>query len=99
MEQKEKDTGQKSFHEKDQEWKAKQGEQKTKRKGAFASDAVGDSSLFDDERVAYAKVKSKTEAPRPSSFQFTEYDPTKPKRTTKKSVHAFKSKSKYKRRK
>jgi len=101
MEQKEKEIGQKSLHDEDQEWKSKQRERekKTKRKGAFASDAVGDSSLFDDERVAYAK-KSKTEAPRPSSFQFTEYDPTKPKRKTKKkSVHAFKSKSKYKRRK
>lgn len=101
MEQMDRENDRKSLHDEDQEWKARQKERekKTKRKGAFASDAVGDSSLFDDERVAYAK-KSKTETKRPSSFQFTEYDPNKPKRKTKKkSVHAFKSKSKYKRRK
>jgi hypothetical protein len=97
--EKDKERGQRSVHDEDEAYKSKQRAKKAKRKGAFASDAVGDSSLFDDEKVAYAK-KPKTDAPRPSSFQFNGYDPNKPTRKTKKkSVNAFKSKSKYKRRK
>ena len=63
MEKEDRTSGLKSVHDEDQEYKAKQREREkkqTKRKGAFASDAVGDSSLFDDEKVSYAK-KSKTE--------------------------------------
>ena len=127
MEQKDREVGQQSIYDEDQEYKSSQREQekKAKRKGAFASDSAGDSSLFHGERVAFAK-KQKSESPRPSryvlcarlhviscpkssllimllllSYQFTEYDPNKAykKKPKKKSVHAFKSKSKYKRRK
>jgi ATP-dependent RNA helicase DDX27 len=102
MEKENRTSGLMSVHDEDQEHMAKQREREkkqTKRKGAFASDAIGDSSLFDDEKVSYAK-KPKTETIRQSSYQFTEFNPDNPKRKgKKKSVHAFKSKSKYKRRK
>jgi ATP-dependent RNA helicase DDX27 len=124
----EKEIGRKSVYDEDQERKAseKKREKEKKRKGPFSSDAIGDSSLFDDERVTHTK-KAKAEEKRPSryvyfartlngicmrltaslfsylrphSYNFTGYDPSKP--TTKgkkKSAHAFKSKSKHKRRK
>ena len=87
MEQQDRETERKSIHDEDQERKTKQKERAKngKRKGAFASDAVGDSRLFDDERVVYSK-KTKADAQRPSSFHFTEYDPNKPTRKTKKNL-------------
>ena len=70
LELKKKEREQKSVHDEDQEWtRHMKGEQKTKRKGAFASDAIGDSSLFDDEKVAFTK-KAKTEEKRPSRYVF-----------------------------
>jgi ATP-dependent RNA helicase DDX27 len=66
---------------------------------AVASDAAGDGGLFSEEKVAFSK-KSKEEeerAPAKSSYFFKEYDPNK-KRGKKKAHHAFKSRSKYKRR-
>jgi hypothetical protein len=70
LELKKKERGQKSVHDEDKEWtRQEKREQKTKRKGAFASDAIGDSSLFDDEKVAFTK-KAKTEEKRPSRYVF-----------------------------
>ncbi|KAL7537308.1 hypothetical protein ACHAXR_007730, partial [Thalassiosira sp. AJA248-18] len=69
------------------------------RQKAASSDAAGDSGLFSEERVAFAKKPKKeaTEAPEKSSYTFHEHDPNK-KRGKKKSHHGFKSGSKYKRR-
>ena len=79
--------------------KAKQSSMK-KRKGAFASDALGDGDLFGDEAVAYASKPKKEATTAKSSIEFKEYDPNKPTRKHKaKGHHGFKSKSKYKRRK
>jgi ATP-dependent RNA helicase DDX27 len=69
-----------SVHEEDrlleqQQQKRKQQQQqssKIKRKGAFASDAAGDSSLFEDEKVAFSKKKTSKEEdkerPAPSRY-------------------------------
>ena len=86
-----------SIHEEDQIRKERQKEKSNKkRKGVFATDTLGDSSLFGEEKVAYSKVRE--DKPAPSSYQMREYDPDKArKKTKKKSVKAFKSKSKYKR--
>jgi hypothetical protein len=75
--------------------------EKKKRKGGFASDAMGDASLFNEERVTHAKKAAKNEADvRPNTYHFNGYDQSKTgKKTKKKSVHKFKSKAKYKRRK
>ncbi|GFH45457.1 ATP-dependent RNA helicase DDX27 [Chaetoceros tenuissimus] len=75
-----------------QEKKRKQKEksEKKKKRGAFASDALGDSGLFDDERVAQVQK---------SAFEFQGYDPDKQRKHKAKSHHGFKSKSKFKRRK
>lgn len=70
-----------------------------KKKGSFHSDAaIGDSSLFDEHRVTHAK-KNSTEN-QPSSYHFHGFDPSMgdKKKPKKKSVHSFKSKSKFKRR-
>jgi hypothetical protein len=91
----------KSLRDEDIERKQKRKKVKTakKRKGAFATDALGDSDLFGDEAIAYAAKPKKAVAAK-SSFEFTEYDPNKPTRKHKeKSHHGFKSKSKFKRRK
>jgi len=70
-----------------------------KRKGAFHSDAaLGDSSLFDEHRVTHAKkINSEHQ---PSNYNFHGFDPSRgdKRKPKQKSVHSFKSKSKYKRR-
>lgn len=70
------------------------------RQKAAASDAPGDGGLFSEERVAFAKKprKEATEAPAKSSYSFKEFDPNKKRGSKKKAHHAFKSRSKYKRR-
>lgn len=70
------------------------------RKKAANSDAAGDGGLFSDERVAYAKKpkKESAEAPIKSTYQFKEFDPNGKKANKKKAHHAFKSRSKFKRR-
>ncbi len=86
----------KSVHDEDAERAAR------KRKGRIAQDSLGDSSLFSEEKVAYApkKKKGNDEERQPSTFNFRGYDPLKDgKRKGKgQSHHKFKSKSKYKRR-
>ena len=84
-----------------QEKKLKQKEksEKKKKRGAFASDALGDSGLFDDERVAYESKSNKKPKVQKSSFEFKGYDPDKQRKHKAKSHHGFKSKSKFKRRK
>lgn len=75
---------------------AKKEHQKKKIKKADAN-AVGDSSLFNEDNVIHAKRKKHKE----ESFQFRDTSieqPMRRKRTKKKAVNAFKSKSKYKRR-
>jgi ATP-dependent RNA helicase DDX27 len=73
---------------------------KTKRKGAFASDSLGDSALFEDERVAFSKKAKGGEEARPSTYSFRGFDPSKDGTKVKhRGVQKFKSKSKYKRRK
>jgi ATP-dependent RNA helicase DDX27 len=72
---------------------------KKKRKGAFASDALGDSGLFDEERVAHSKKEKDGEKARPSSYQFRGLSALDGKKINKSGVHSFKSKSKFKRRK
>ena len=69
-----------------------------KRKGAFATDALGDSGLFGDEIIAHEPKPKKVKVAK-SAFEFTEFDPNKATRKNKaKAHHAFKSKSKFKRR-
>jgi ATP-dependent RNA helicase DDX27 len=76
-------------------------EKKKKRKGATAQDAFGDSTLFGEEKIAYApKKKAGEEEERvQSNYNFQGFDPAKDgkKKPKKKGVHKFKSKSKYKR--
>ena len=91
-----------SLHDEDVERKEKRKKKEKnvakKRKGAFASDALGDGALFGDEAITHAKKPTK-EVAAPSSFTFTEFDPNKPTRKHKaKAHHGFKSKSKHKRR-
>lgn len=91
-----------SMHDEDVERKEKfKKKEKTakKRKGAFATDALGDSGLFGDEIIAH-EPKPKNVKVAKSAFEFTEFDPNKATRKNKaKAHHAFKSKSKFKRRK
>ena len=71
---------------------------KQKRRG---SDALGDSGLFAEEKIAYAPKKSKGGEERArSSYDFRGYDPEKAgkKKPKMKAHHKFKSKSKYRRR-
>ena len=78
--------------EKDKELKQKQ---KKKR----AKDASGDSSIFDDEKVAYSQPSKKvSEKKAPSAYTFRGYDPDR-KLGKKKGHKKFKSKAKHKRRK
>mmetsp|Transcript_27393 Transcript_27393/g.57678 ORF Transcript_27393/g.57678 Transcript_27393/m.57678 type:complete len:962 (-) Transcript_27393:1336-4221(-) len=95
--QREKELAAMSVHDDDvkRERKVKQ-----KRKASSNdSDALGDGGLFSDEKVAFAKKPKKeaTDEPAKSSYFFKDYDPDK-KRSKKKGVKAFKSRSKYKRR-
>jgi hypothetical protein len=79
-------------------------EKKQKRKGAFADDAMGDSSLFDDEKIMHAPKKpskgGEGEDRAKSTYDFKGFDPEKAgkKKPKIKSVKSFKSKAKYKRR-
>lgn len=92
-----------SLYEEEQErkQKAKAKAQKTKKKQkAFGSDSLGNSALFEDEKVAHSKKKPDDSKSAKSSYDFKGYDPDKPTRKHKKrGHHSFKSKSKYKRRK
>lgn len=94
--ERERELANRSIHDED---KRKERKRKQKQKAA-SSDAAGDSGLFAEEKIAFAKKPKKegTEGPVKSSYTFTEYDPNK-KRGKKKGHHAFKSRSKYKRRK
>ena len=86
----------KSIHDEDMERAARK-----KRKGVSGSDALGDSSLFSEEKVAFAKKKNPDgEETVKSNYNFRGYDPTKDgkKKPKKKAHHKFKSKAKYKRR-
>ena len=93
-----------SIHDEDVAIKQKKQkiEKKKKRKGAFADDAMGDSSLFEDEKVMHAKKakSSEKEERASSSYAFRGFDPEKAdkKKPKIKSVKSFKSKSKYNRR-
>ena len=102
---KEKEQSSMSLYDEDREreFKRKQREARegNKRKGAFATDAMGDGSLFDDEKVAFGGKKGsgndKTAAAS-SRYQFSEFDPNMKKRKGGKKGHnAFKSKKKYRR--
>lgn len=88
-----------SVQDDDRKWIQKQKQrEKKKRKGAFATDALGDSDLFDEERISHAKKPTGREEVRPSSYHFRGFNPELAgKKPKKKSVHSFKSKSKYKR--
>lgn len=70
-----------------------------KRKSAFGSDSLGDSGLFEEERISHETKKIK-ETPKvaSSSFEFKGYNPDKNRKNKEKSHHGFKSKSKHKRR-
>lgn len=81
----------------DEDVRRERKKQQQKRKAAN-SDALGDSGLFSEEKVSYAKKAKISEAEKPakSAYAFHEYDPNK-KKGKKKSHHGFKSKSKYRR--
>jgi ATP-dependent RNA helicase DDX27 len=95
-----------SIHDEDVAVKRKKQkvEKKQKRKGAFADDAMGDSSLFDDEKIMHAPKKpskgGEGEDRAKSTYDFKGFDPEKAgkKKPKIKSVKSFKSKAKYKRR-
>jgi hypothetical protein len=75
---------------------------KKRHKGVKGAHALGDSSLFSEEKIAHAPKKKATsnDQPAKSSYNFRGYDPLKDgKKGKKKSHHKFKSKSKFKRRK
>jgi ATP-dependent RNA helicase DDX27 len=86
----------KSIHDEDVERAAK------RRKGKIAEDALGDSSVFSEERIAYNPKKRKDvdESRIKSTYNFVGYDASKDamRKGKKKPHHKFKSKSKYKRR-
>ena len=86
----------KSIHDEDVERAAR------KRRGRVGSDALGDSGLFAEEKIAYAPKKSKgdSEERARSAYDFRGFDPEKAgtKKPKMKAHHKFKSKSKYKRR-
>lgn len=71
-----------------------------KRKGKVGSDALGDSGLFAEEKIAYAPKQSKGEERAQSSYNFRGFDPrmADKKKPKAKAHHKFKSKSKYRRR-
>jgi ATP-dependent RNA helicase DDX27 len=76
-----------------------------RKKAKASSDAVGDSSLFDEDKVVHSAKssnKGSEESKLKSSYKFRDdnFDPLgKKKKGKKKSSSAFKSKSKFKRRK
>jgi len=89
MFEKERVTRDKSIHDEDVERKAR------KRKGRVGSDALGDSGLFAEEKIAFAPKKSKGngEERAKSSYDFRGFDPAKAgKKPKMKAHHKFKSK-------
>jgi len=94
--EKEKIKNNKSIHDEDVERASK------KRKGRVGSDALGDSALFAEEKVAYAPKKSNTDGGEraKSAFSFRGYNPdlAGKKKPKAKAHHKFKSKTKYRRR-
>ena len=88
-----------SVHDEDIKIIQKDKEKCKKRKGAFGADSLGDSGLFEDDRVSHEKKKTK-ETPKvaSSSYVFKGFDPDKKRKNKQKSHHGFKSKSKHKRR-
>ena len=104
---KEKEHSRKSLYDEDQERESKRKQREArdgkKRKGAFATDAMGDGSLFDEEKIAFGAKKNKVgeneAATAASRYQFSEFDPNmKKKKGGKKGHTSFKSKKKFKRR-
>ena len=91
----EKDMASRSLYDED----ARKERKRKQRQKAADSDAAGDGGLFSEERVAFAKKPKKeaVEAPIKSSYQMKEVNPDR-KKGKKKAHHAFKSRSKYKRR-
>ncbi len=88
-----------SLFEEDQERKKKKAKTSKKKMTALGNDSLGDSSLFDEEKVAHSKKQSNEGRVAKSSYDFRGYDPDKPTRKHKRKGHnKFKSKSKYKRR-
>lgn len=95
LDEKQKERESLSIYEQDNAKRMKKESKKTK--GVFGSDALGDASLFADEKIAHAKKKD--DKPAKSSYEFKGYNPDGPVRKHKKRGHnKFKSKSKYKRR-
>ena len=103
QEDRERERNQLSINDMDMEREAK----RRKKKGVKAQDAFGDSSLFGEEKIAYAPKKQRDDegaaaADRAiqSTYNFRGYDPSMDgkKKPKKKGMHKFKSKSKYKRR-
>jgi ATP-dependent RNA helicase DDX27 len=99
--EKDKELAEKSIRDIDLE-KERRSQQKKKKKASSSGDAIGDGSLFDEDRVSFAKKKVQKEketssTPPKSSFHFRGYDPDK-KLGKRKGHKAFKSKSKFKRR-
>jgi ATP-dependent RNA helicase DDX27 len=88
-----------SVHDEDMNFIQKEKQKSKKRKGAFGADSLGDSGLFEDERISHEKKKTK-EIPKvaSSSYTFKGYDPDKKRKNKQKSHHGFKSKSKHRRR-
>jgi ATP-dependent RNA helicase DDX27 len=85
----------KSIHDEDVERKSK------KRKVKAGSDALGDSGLFAEEKVAYAPKKKEGDEERvKSAYNFHGFDEKTDgkKKGKQRGAHKFKSKSKYKRR-
>lgn len=95
IEEMEKVKNNRSIHEEDIRKESK----KLKRKGKESSDALGDSSLFGEEKVTYAQKKSGGDEEKriESAYHFHGADPQK-RKGKRKAHHKFKSKSKYKRR-
>lgn len=83
----------------DNERKKAKKKQKTskKRKGVFASDALGDAGLYQEETISHVETSKDEDVPK-SNYNFRGFDPNMQRKNKKKSVKAFKSKSKYKRR-
>merc|ERR1712127_296576 len=98
--QRDKEIASRSVNDDDMRNEQKERKRKQKRKAATnLSDAAGDGELFSEERVAHAKPRKETtnDGPVKSSYVFHDYDPNK-KLGKKKAHHAFKSRSKHKRR-
>merc|ERR1711976_287496 len=103
LDEKQKEKESMSLYEEDRDREMKKAKReklsKKKKRSTFGSDSLGDSGLFDD-KVTHSERKTQADRPAKSNYDFKGYDPDGPKRKNKKRGHnAFKSKSKYKRRK